>query len=115
MQTRRWLNPTQPQTLQIAVFLLYLDAVFEVIYGGIYVPIGIVLAAAFVAAGYGIANERRWGYALGLAVSVLPFVIRLIYREPLVGGSILNFMFEVGLVALLVHPQSREYQRIWFK
>jgi hypothetical protein len=24
-------------------------------------------------------------------------------------------MFEVALVALLLHPQSREYQRIWFK
>jgi hypothetical protein len=24
-------------------------------------------------------------------------------------------MFEIALVALLLHTQSREYQRIWFK
>jgi hypothetical protein len=24
-------------------------------------------------------------------------------------------MFEVALVLLLLHPQSREYERIWFK
>ena len=29
--------------------------------------------------------------------------------------KIVNLMFGVALVALLLHPQSREYQRIWFK
>jgi hypothetical protein len=115
MQTRRWLNPTQPQTLQIAVFLLYINAAFLVLYGAIYTGLGLLIGAAYVAGGYGIANERKWGYGLGVGVSVLPFVIRLIARSPLVGGDILNFMFEVALVALLLHPQSRDYQRIWFK
>ena len=33
METRRWINPSQPQTLQIAVFLLYINAFFSVLGG----------------------------------------------------------------------------------
>ena len=33
METRRWLNPSQPQTLQIAVILLYINAFFSVLGG----------------------------------------------------------------------------------
>ena len=33
METRRWVNPSQPQTLQIAVFLLYINAFFSVLGG----------------------------------------------------------------------------------
>ena len=29
--------------------------------------------------------------------------------------GIVELMFEVALVLLLLHPQSREYERIWFK
>ena len=29
--------------------------------------------------------------------------------------DILSLMFEIALVLLLLHPQSREYERIWFK
>jgi hypothetical protein len=28
---------------------------------------------------------------------------------------ILTLLFDGALVALLVHPESRDYQRIWFK
>jgi hypothetical protein len=28
---------------------------------------------------------------------------------------IISFLFDAALVALLLHPMSREYQRIWFK
>jgi len=30
-------------------------------------------------------------------------------------GDVIELMFEVALVLLLLHPQSRDYQRIWFK
>jgi hypothetical protein len=26
----------------------------------------------------------------------------------------IGLMFEIALIALLLHPQSRDYQRIWF-
>ena len=114
METRRWTNPSQPQTLQIAVILLYLDAVFGVLYGAAFNPIGLVFVAGAAAAGFGIANERRWGYLLGIGISLLPFVLRLVLGAGIVGGSFINLMFEIALVALLLHPQSRDYQRIWF-
>jgi hypothetical protein len=106
METRRWTNPSQPQTLQIAVFLLYINAVLDILFGALFSLQGVLMAAGGVAAGFGIANEKRWGYALGLVVAVL----RVIFY----GFGVINLMFEIALVALLLHPQSREYQRIWF-
>src|SRR2546423_1401107 len=64
-EPRRWTNPSQPQTLQIAVFLLYINAFFALL-GGLFSPIGLLLVAGGVGAGFGIANERKWGYGLGL-------------------------------------------------
>lgn len=116
METRRWTNPTQPQTLQIAVFLLYINAVFTALFGGIGSVIGLGVIIGGAAGGFGIANEKKWGYNLGLAMAFLPFVLRIaLYGVGSVfGGDILSTMFEVALVALLLHPHSRGYQRIWF-
>jgi hypothetical protein len=116
MPIRQWTNPSQPQTLQIAVFLLYINAFFIVIRGGIFSPFGLLFAIGGVAAGVGIAQEKRWGYGLGLAMAFLPFVLRIAFAGVggLLGGNLINLMFEVALVALLLHPQSRDYQRIWF-
>lgn len=114
METRRWTNPSQPQTLQIAVFLLYINAAFTLIGGGVFSAFGILLIAGGVGAGFGIANERRWGYGLGLLMAFLPFILRLAYGVGLLGYSLINLMFEIALIALLLHPQSRDYQRIWF-
>ena len=115
---RRFLNPAQPQTLQIAVFLLYINAVFSVfnMLRFDYFPlIALALVAGGIAAGFGIANERKWGYGLGIVMAFLPFVIRFYYGGNPLGSDILSLMFEIALVALLLHPQSRDYQRIWFK
>ncbi len=30
------------------------------------------------------------------------------------GADVINLMFEIALVALLLHPMSRNYQKIWF-
>ena len=116
MDTRRWTNPSQPQTLQIAVFLLYINAALLAIAGGILSPIGILIIAGGVGAGFGIANERRWGYGLGLVMAFLPFALRLAIGASVTGGGIINvnLLFEIALIALLLHPQSRDYQRIWF-
>jgi hypothetical protein len=118
METRRWFNPSQPQTLQIAVFLLYINAFFSVLFGLIlWFPIGLVLIACMVGGGFGIANERKWGYGLGLAAAFAPFALRLVANGVggLLGTDLINLMFEVALVALLLHPMSRDYERIWFK
>jgi uncharacterized membrane protein (DUF2068 family) len=119
METRRWTNPSQPQTLYMATFLLYINAVFDVIFSG-FNPIAVVIGAIQVAAGFGIANEKRWGYILGVVVSSLAVVLFVLW--PLVNdlgvifslAFLLNILFPVALFCLLVHPMSREYQKIWF-
>ena len=121
METRRWTNPTQPQTLQIAVFLLYINAVFGVLFGEIFFlfPVGLAIVVAQAAGGFGIANEKKWGYWLGVSVAGLSVLLILMFSGGV--GSILNFgtllqlMFPVALFLLLVHPMSRDYQRIWFR
>jgi len=123
METRRWTNPTQPQTLQIAVFLLYIEAVFGVLFGQVFLwfPIGLLLVAGQAASGFGIANERKWGYWLAVTIAslgLLPIVFTIV-GDGVTGilnlSFIINMLFPVALFALLLHPMSRDYQRIWFR
>jgi membrane-associated protease RseP (regulator of RpoE activity) len=120
METRRWTNPTQPQTMQIAVYLLYINAVLSALFGAIVSPIGLVLVIGQAAAGFGIANERRWGYWLGVAIATLglvPFVLAVLdggLGVALSFGFIISLLMPAALFALLLHPTSREYQRVWF-
>ncbi|HEX7276769.1 MAG TPA: hypothetical protein VF244_05285 [Acidimicrobiales bacterium] len=119
MQQRRWTNPSQPQTLQIAVFLFYINSaflLFDLVRLGVFPMLYLGIVTGQVAAGYGIANERKWGYALGILMAFLPFLLRWYYFDnPLRGAGLISLMFEIALIALLMHPQSRDYQRIWFK
>ncbi len=115
MQRRRWLNPSQPQTLQIGVLLLYLNAAISVLLGALQVPVALALAVAQAAGAYGIANERRWGYLTGVISAVALLAVPLLITGGLLGFGLLNLMFDLALIALLLHPQSRQYQRIWFK
>lgn len=97
------------------MFLFYAKAVISALTGAIATPLGLLFIAGWAAAGFGIANEKRWGYGLGIALAFLPFVLRIAFGFGLLGGDIIQLMFEVALVALLLHPQSRDYQRIWFR
>ncbi len=113
------MNPAQPQTLVIAVYLLYLNSaflLFALLTAGVFPLVYILLVAGGIAAGYGISNEWKWAYGLGIAMAFLPFVYSFYLNgNPFAGTDILSLMFEIALVALLLHPQSRDYQRIWFK
>jgi hypothetical protein len=115
MAERRWLDRTQPQTLYIAVILMYINAALTLLFGGLFSRYGLLLVVGYVAAGYGIANEKKWGYGLGLAMAFLPFLLQIILFHNPFAADFITLLFEIALVALLLHPQSREYQRIWFK
>jgi hypothetical protein len=123
METRRWHDPSQPQTLQMAVWLLYLNAVLGIIFGSFYFALGplggLLSLVGCAAAGFGIANERRWGYGLGVAMAFLDVLLIVLAGGGIMsvfrGAVLLPFLFAVALVALLLHPMSRDYQRIWFK
>jgi len=123
MHHRRWLNQSQPQTLVIACFLLYFNAAFAIL---------IELSSSFTAlrgldllpiiagavGAYGIANERRWAYYLAVVSAFMPFVFAALINSnhnPFGGASVLTLVFEIALIALLLHTQSREYQKVWFK
>ncbi len=112
---QRFFDPSQPQTLQIATFLLYLDAAFAFL-GGLANGIGLLVAAAYAGGAYGMANGKKWGYGLALGVAVLQLVLLMSAGsiDQLLRAHTIQVMFAVALVALLLHPQSREYQRIWF-
>lgn len=113
------MNPAQPQTLVIAVYLLYFDAaflLFAMLVAGTFPPIFLLLVAGAVLAGWGIANEFKWAYYLGIVMAILPFIFRYLDSgNPLAAPSLINLMFEIALIALLLHPQSRDYQKLWFK
>ena len=115
MNENRFLNPHQPQTLYSAVILGYIEAVFNLIS---FDPILILVGLGLAAGGYGISNEKKWGYTLAVVSACLQVIIVL----AVFGGStftnvfaLLNFLFDAALVALLLHPMSRDYQRIWFR
>ena len=110
---RKFLNQSQPQTLVLGTLLLYVNAVF----GLLNFPVGLLMAVALGIGGYGIANEWKWAYAVAVAASIFQLVVLLAYY----GFSVFEFpviitlLFDGALVALLLHPESRSYQRIWFK
>jgi hypothetical protein len=118
-EPRKFFDPHQPQTLQIGVMLLYINAVFKVLYGAVFHPIGLALVAGLAAGGYGIANEKKWGYQVGVASAAVNLALPLLIAgADLVLDSafgLLSLLFDVALVALLLHPHSRDYQKIWFK
>ncbi|MGI8939260.1 MAG: hypothetical protein ACR2JF_13815 [Iamia sp.] len=109
MAITRWTNQSLPQTLQIGMILLYIDAVFGVVFGEVlFFPIGTALVVGAAAGGLGIANEKRWGWVVGVAVSAVAVLFNLMFF------TIFGLMFAVAQLALLVHPQSREHQKVWF-
>ncbi|MHB1923481.1 MAG: hypothetical protein ACYCSJ_02195 [Acidimicrobiales bacterium] len=118
MRKSRWINNTQPQTLQVAVILLYLNAAFTLLgfgTGGL-LPLRLLLVAAEVGGGYGVANERKWGYGVAIVAAVIPLVLLVqLSGGAIFGQLLLSLMIQVALIALLLHPHSRSYQRIWFK
>jgi len=113
----KWVNHFQPQTLVIATFLCYIDAVFGFIFPIAAILPSLLVAIALGVGGFGIANEKRWGYAVAVIGAVLQVVMLLTVfgASVLTSTAIINLMFDGALVALLLHPMSREYQRIWFK
>ncbi|HET9729859.1 MAG TPA: hypothetical protein VFR41_10585 [Acidimicrobiia bacterium] len=114
MSELRGVNPHQPQTLYLAVILCYIDAVFGLLQGGGFFLITLLLAGG----GFGVANEKKWGYALAVVGAVAQVLALFAYNG--IGAlnnfwTLLSFLFDTVLVVLLLHPMSRDYQRIWFK
>jgi hypothetical protein len=115
-QQWKWVNQFQPQTLYMATILCYVDAVFGLIFGGLFL-LNVLIVGCLAAGAFGIANEKKWGYAVAVGGAVLQVVLLFaVYgTEVFTSTVIISLLFDGALVALLLHPMSREYQRIWFK
>jgi len=112
METRRWINRYQPQTLVSGTVLLYIEGLFNLVRGPELMVLGLVMFPA----AYGIANDRRWAWRLGVGAAALAVLSRLasVGTYGFSPTMLLILVFPVALLALLVHPTSREHQRIWF-
>lgn len=140
---RKWFDRMQPQTLQIAAMLLYLNGFFALMslidqadYLG-YIRgrywfgfiIGVIVVGLHVFGGLLMANDRKLGYKLSLGAAFSPFVLRywalndfasamngqISFYRKISGGSTTSLIFEIALCALLLHTQSRSHQRIWYR
>ncbi len=97
-----------------------------VISGGTATLLGNLVAIAVVVgsagAGYLIANEKKVGWRLGVVVAAAPLVAFTILvligypqRLSILDVISISFAFDVILLVLLLHPQTRSYEKIWFK
>lgn len=116
-EPRKWFDQSQPQTLQAAVLFCYLNAALAIIYViafGATLPLVLLVAAL---GANGIANEKRWGYWVAVAAAAVYVLTQLALFVAISQslGQVLNLAFAVVLIALLLHPESRRYQKIWFK
>jgi hypothetical protein len=130
--------------MQMAVFLLYANVVFALLFRtggeGLYAAavasvtrakeisstatlIGNLLAIFVVAgsftAAYLIANEKKIGWRLGVAVAVCPLaalsLLVLLGDIRIIDALSVNLLFDVALLVLLLHSQTKSYEKVWFK
>lgn len=132
---RRWLNPSQPDLLQIATMIGYFRGVMILLFGLdlqyiVFPARGLLrlLVPALLAGGaYLLANGRRNGWQLLVLGAALPLMARLLlgFGISLAGDDLpsispidydeIGLIFEIALVALLVHPRSRQYEKVWLE
>jgi len=91
--------------------LLYIEGVFNMVRGN---QLLLVMGILMFPAAYLIANEKKIGWILGVFSSLAAIAIRIMFIE--LGLNLLfTLIFPIVLATLLLHPTSREYQKIWFK
>ena len=116
MSKFQFFNRLLPQTLLTASLLMYFTIAFDFLFGRVRYPVIGVITLAFLVGVLGIANERRFGYYIAVTAAganVLREITWLVLGwSP---SSILGLIFSGALLALLLHPMSREHQRIWFR
>lgn len=144
LDPKRWFDRMFPQTLQIAMWLLYLNGFFAFIafidnrdeigylrqssaIGAIF---GLLTCLAYVAGGFLMANGQRLGYKIAIAAAFSPFVVRnwaylelgndfpnaqISLWDRIAGASTFTFIFDVALIALLLHRHSQNHAKTWLR
>ena len=115
MEAQRFINRYQPQLLVTATMLAYIQAVFDLLTGLQYGYLLMVVAAVGKGLGaFGIANSKRIGYYVCIGATVIGILLIFVLDYSLF-GRLLSLVFEGALLGALLHPQSREYTKIWFE
>lgn len=136
---RRWFDRMFPQTLSIAVMLLYVNGALGLLHyldendifgawkrqGGIGALLALVAVALFPLGGFLMANGKLLGWYVAIAASFSPFALRLLWkftvydgltwRIVVIGDTFVSFAFEAALCALLLHPMSRSHALRWMR
>ena len=127
MSDQIWVNNRQPQTLYISQVLMYIRGGLGILFGALFALgsaglLGIVYVllttVGMIAAAFGIANEKKWGYRLGIAAAIAPLALvalDVVFNVINVRVDLIGIMFDIALVALLLHPMSKDYAKVWFK
>ena len=115
MNERKFWDPSQPQTLQAATFLLYFRAVSMLLW--LASLDALVIGAGLALGAFGMAKGKRWGYFLATTLAIIGLLVIVLPNGPefALRYNTISLMLAVALVALLLHPESREYQRVWFR
>ncbi len=123
MRELKLFDRTQPQTLQIGVLLLYLNAALAVLAvlfgGGLSIPVLLLDIVLPIGGAYGVANSRKLGYYAALLATGIPLLLLVYFAltvgiSALFGAELLNVILTVVLFALFIHPHSRNYAKTWF-
>jgi hypothetical protein len=118
MSDIRFFDPRLPQMLQGAIIFAYINAFWGLLglFGGGTSLISLLWLAG-AAGAVGIANHRKWGWALSLVIAIVGLAFQILLLAVWHGSlsMMLNLLFAVFLVALLAHPTSRLYVKRYFR
>lgn len=147
---RRWVNPSQPDLLQIATWLGYFRGISILLFGldfqFIAFPLSDIesrtlgsgstisnpllrlgLPVLLAGGAYLMAQGRRLGWQLLVVGAALPLLGRVLVALGIYLGDfdlgaispleydLIGLLFEVALLALVLHPRSRQYEKVWFE
>lgn len=139
---RKWFDRMLPQTLAVALWLLYIDGAFSIINfvdmrsevgvlrasGGFNSLFALVSCAAYVLAGFLMSNGKLLGWYIAIFAAFSPLLCRFLaasaladvgydmtLRARLMGTDTIGFLFEAALIALVLHPMSRTHAKRWFR
>ena len=133
MSDQIWVNNRQPQTLYIAQVIMYFRGVMAILLGGALFSLGsvslfgstllgavytLLITVGVIAGAFGIANERH-GATNSASRLQPPLALRVVVLF-IAGLEALTFdtvglLFDIALISLLLHPMSRDYQKVWFR
>jgi len=113
LDRKKWFDRMQPQTLQIATWLLYLNGFFSLVslfdktgylgymryrFGFGYL-LGLVIVALHASGGFMMANDRKLGYRLAVAAAAAPFLVRLVAVRDVATNNFANVSLLDHLIA----------------